>query len=194
MMRLVLTALAAASLLGACSSEKANEPVTADASAGSTQTLASALSGEPGFATLGSALKDTGLAAVFDATASYTVLAPSDDAFAALGDTGKALLQPDQRAALAAVLRGHVLPGYTTPQDIEAAITAAKGKPVKMATMGNSSVTFARQEDTITVTTPDGVTAKFAAQPVLAGNGVAIPIDAVLKAVPGNGATPATAR
>lgn len=186
-----VAALAALLLAAACSSETTPEPGASGAVGKSGGTVASALSDARGMSVLVQGLKETGLVSVFDGPASYTVLAPGDDAFGSLGDAGTALRKPDQRAALAAVLRGHVLPGYTTPKDIEAAIAAARGKPVKMPTMDNSTVTFAKQGDTLTVTSADGVTARFDGQPVLSGNGVAIPIDTVLRAVPGKSATPA---
>lgn len=191
-MRMILTCLAAATMLAGCSGDKT--PQVAESGEPSTQTLASSIGSAPGLKTFGTALKDTGIATVFDGTAAYTVFAPTDDAFGKLGDAGKALMQPEQKAALAEVLRDHVVPGYLTPQDIDGALAAAKGKPVKMPTMGKGSLTFARSGEAITVTSADGAVAKFDGQPLLAGNGVAIPVDTVLVAAPGSGAAKAPAR
>jgi uncharacterized surface protein with fasciclin (FAS1) repeats len=136
--------------------------------------------------TLAGALKGTGLNSVFDGAAPYTLLAPEDDAFGALGETGKMLIAPENGAAMAQVLRAHVLPGYMTVADIDAAMTKAKGKPVKITTMAGGEVTFTRTGDALTVTAADGSTAKVSGKEVAASNGVAIPVDAVLKKVPGS--------
>ena len=77
-----------------------------------------------------------------------------------------------------------MLPGYMTVADIDAALTSAKGKPVRITTMAGSEVSFARTGDALTVTAADGSTAKVSGKEVTASNGVAIPIDAVLKKTP----------
>src|SRR5690606_2675136 len=97
------------------------------------------------------ALGDSGLAQVFDGAGSYTIFAPNDAAFDALGETGAALREPGQRAAMAAVLRDHIVPGYLTPTDIEAAIEA-QGGSVKVETMGDHSLTFSRADGGVRVT------------------------------------------
>ncbi|MDP3676115.1 MAG: fasciclin domain-containing protein [Novosphingobium sp.] len=150
----------------------------------STATLTAAVGDAAGMSTVSAALKGTGLNTVFDGTAPYTLLAPDDDAFGALGETAKMLTAPENDAAMAAVLKGHVLPGYVTVADIDAAIRNAAGKPVKMATMAGGEVTFARQGEDLTVTAADGSTAKVSGKEVTASNGVAIPLDAVLKKTP----------
>ena len=101
-------------------------------------------------------------------------------AFAALGETGEALTEPDQRAAMAAILRDHIVPGYLTPADIEAAIEA-QGGTVQAETMGEQTVRFTRDGDGVRVTSEDGSTAMIAGEALRASNGVAIPLDGVLK-------------
>ena len=179
----LLAGLCSVLMVSACSSQNA-EKAAAEPTAEPTRTLSDSVSSAPELSVFGHALKDTGLASVFDATASYTVLVPTDAGFAKLGDAGKALLQPEQRAALATVLRAHVLPGYFTPRDIEAAIAAKNGRPVEMRSMGNQTLTFAKDGNGITVTSEDGLSARLEGKPILAGNGVALPIDTVLKAAP----------
>lgn len=188
MIKGLIAALAAASLvpLAACKkveggSEAATQSGEADISS---KTLAAAVSSTPGMSTVASALKDTGLASVFDGSAPYTLLAPDDDAFGKLGDAGRALKTPEQLAVMAAILREHVVPGFLTTADIQAAITANKGQPVKMRTVGEGSLSFALKGDDITVTSPDGTTARLAGAPLRASNGVAIPVDSVLKKLP----------
>ncbi len=167
--------------LAACSdsSGKADGDKAA-ASAPSGDTLAEAMSKQESLSTLGAALRDTGLSQLFDNAGSYTIFAPTNDAFAKLGDAGKALRQPDQRAVLAAVLRDHIVPGYLTPDDIGAAIDAQGGR-VKVQTMGDHQLTFTRDGEGYRVVAEDGSSAAIAGKATTAGNGVAIPLDGVLK-------------
>lgn len=185
----VLSAAAVLAPLAACGGARDDQATAAASSTAgaraSSDTLAKTLSDTAGLSTVAGALKASGLATVFDGNAPYTLLAPTDDAFGALGEAGAALKTPENAAAMAAVLRAHVLPGVVTTRDIRAALKAHPGKPLKMTTMGGSDVTFAAAGDAITVTAADGASAKLDGNETAASNGVAIPIDAVLKKVPG---------
>ena len=181
-----LIALASLAGCGDASPEK-SAGAQAGAAAVTSGTLAAALSDAPGMTTVSSALKGTGLAGVFDGSAPYTMLAPDDDAFGALGEAGQTLKAPENGAAMAEVLKAHILPGYLTEADIEAALTKAEGSPVRMTTMAGSEVTFARQGEALTVTAADGATARVDGKELAASNGVALPIDAVLKNLPKSG-------
>lgn len=184
-MRLLFATLSAVALvaLSGCGQDapKAETPAPASPSAA---TLSEALGDAAGMTTLAAALKGTGLNTVFDGSAPYTVLAPDDDAFGALGEAARMLTAPENGAAMAAVLKGHVLPGYMTVADIDAALKNAAGKPVKVATMAGGDVTFARKGGDLTVTAADGSTAKVSGKEITASNGVAIPVDTVLKKTP----------
>ena len=184
-MVLTLGALALVPLAGC---NKAADKTDATATEPGAATLTAAITAAPGMSTAAAALKSTGLGTVFDGTAPYTVLVPQDDAFGALGDAGARLKAPENGAAMAAVLKAHVLPGYMTVADIGAALTRAKGKPVRMTTMAGSEVTFTRSGEAIAVTAADGSTAKVSGSELTAGNGVAIPVDAVLKKIPATSA------
>lgn len=167
--------LALAVPLAACNSG------TEEAATGETisnDTLAAELGDADSLSMVGTAMKDTGLAQVFDGSASYTLLAPTDDAFNAVSAAG--LDKPENRALLAEVLRDHVLPGAMSEEDIAKAIEA-KGGPVEMKTMGDATVTFSKEGDALTVKTGDGTTAKVTGKEVLATNGTALPIDTVLR-------------
>ena len=166
--------------LAACGSGS-EDTATATAAKTSDGTLAAAVSGAPGLTTVATALKATGLASVFDGTAPYTLLAPDDDAFGALGETGKTLQAPENGAAMAAILRDHILPGYLTVADIEAALKASGGDPVTMKTMGGKVLSFTREGEALVVSTPDGARAKVDGAALRASNGVVIPLDAVLR-------------
>jgi uncharacterized surface protein with fasciclin (FAS1) repeats len=178
-----LTIAAAAALLplAACSnsSDKADSEKTASA-APSGDTLAEAMSKQNTLSTVTGALRDTGLSQTFDSAGSYTIFAPTNDAFAKLGEAGKALQQPDERAKLTAVLRDHIVPGYLTPDDIGTAIDTEGGQ-VKVRTMGDHKLTFTRDGDSYHVAAEDGSSATIAGDATTASNGVAIPLDGVLK-------------
>ena len=179
-----LATLAAASLLAlaACSNkaDTTGKQASSTSSQSSGKTLAQAIASTDDLSTVSGALRDTGLAEVFDKGGSYTMLAPDDAAFAKLGEAGKSLSQPDNRAEMAAVLRDHIVPGYLTPDDIKSAIDAQHGS-AKVTTMGDHELTFTRAGDDLQVTSDDGSRARIASDAVEAGNGVAIPIDGVLK-------------
>lgn len=143
------------------------------------ETLAAALAGGNETDAMSDAMQETGLAQVFDGTAAYTVLAPSDDALEQLAEAND-LNSEEGRALLAAILREHVLPGALTPDDIENAITLQDGD-VSIQTMGDSRMRFAMEGGTLKVTDENGQSATVSGDPILASNGVVIPIDAVLK-------------
>lgn len=181
-----LALLAACTLaLGACSggaspSDEASPAEVVDLTP-ETETLATALDNTDGVQTMAEALKETGIAGIFQGKGSYTLLAPDDDAFAALGDAGKALTGSSDHAALAALIKDHLLPGYVTPQDLGAAIDASDNGQVTMTTLSGQGLTFTRSGDAITVSAPDGSQATLEADPVAAETSIAIPIDGVLR-------------
>ena len=178
---LAIAALAALLALGACSKNSdEGDNGTAASSRPSGDTLAEAMSKQKTLSTVSGALRDTGLAETFDSAGSYTIFAPTDEAFAKLGDAGTSLRQPDQRALLTAVLRDHIVPGYLTPDDIGTAIDNEGGR-VKVQTMGDHKLTFTRDGDGYRVAAEDGSTAMIAGEATTASNGVAIPLDGVLK-------------
>jgi len=176
-----LTAVAATTLfaLGACSSDHDRTPTEA---APTKETLAEALAATPKLSIVAGALGQTGLAQVFDGASAYTILAPDNAAFDALGELSEKLQRPANRAAMAAVLRDHTLPGYVTPADIETALKNKNG-PVEIETMGDHTLTFRQSRNGIAVTSEDGSSAELAGPAVKASNGVAIPIDGLLKKV-----------
>lgn len=177
-----LAALAAASLLAlaGCSNDSDTAKNQPTASKPSGKSLTEAIAGTDDLSTLSGALRNTGLGEVFDGAGSYTILAPDDAAFAKLGDAGKPLTEPDNRAEMTAVLRDHIVPGYLTPADIETAIDAQHGV-AKVETMGGHELKFTRAGDQLQVANEDSSQAVVAGDAVKAGNGVAIPIDGVLK-------------
>lgn len=179
-LRFALAAALLAAPLAGCGAAGEKSEAAGEAS---DTALGKALDGADGMKTVSGALDDTGLAGIFEGAGSYTLIAPTDAAFEKLGEAGKALTAPEQRAALAALLKEHIVPGYLSPADIEAAVEAANGEPVKMRTMGAGELAFSKREGGIVVTAADGATASFQGPGVKGRNAIAIPVDGVLKKV-----------
>ena len=181
--------LAGAAGLGACSSQKSADteakPLAAAAAAvkPADKAVPDALDDTDGMQTVAEALKETGLKSVFEGKGSYTLLAPEDASFEKLGDAGKALTGGPDHAALAALLKDHIVPGYLTPDDIGAAIAASKKGSVEMTTMGGTRLTFSKAGDGIRIAAPDGATATIDGAPVAGKASSALPIQGVLKTV-----------
>ena len=175
----LLTSAALLALAG-CSGNSSTAQSQASSTQPSGKTLAQAIAGTDNLSTVADELRATGLSQVFDGAGTYTILAPTDAAFAKLGDAGVALKKPDNRSEMAAVLRDHIVPGYLTTADIESAIDAQHGA-ARVQTMGDHQLRFTRAGDGLKVTNEDGSEAMIAGDALMAGNGVAIPIDGVLK-------------
>ena len=180
-LRSALLAAALLSGLAACNSDVA----ATDPDAASTQgdkTLADMLADNGELSSAAEALDGAGLDEALDTQPFYTVLAPTNAAFVTFNDaagdqTGDV---SDQRAALAAVMRGHILPGYLNGEDIAAALAANEGS-VTTASMSGTPLTFSREGEAIRVTAGDGSTALVQGNGLGGSNGVFLPIDAVLK-------------
>ena len=182
MMRIIpLLAAAALLALSACSKPAPSAGADTAAMTKSSKSLSEVIGADAQFKTLAASLKSTGLDGVFSGKGDYTVLAPTEAAFAALGDQAAGLTAPEQQAMLAAVLRSHVIPGMLTTDDIGKAIEANDGQPISMRTMGTGSVSFARKGSDLAVTADDGSSAKLSGAGMAASNGAVLPIDAVLK-------------
>ncbi|WP_260926637.1 fasciclin domain-containing protein [Novosphingobium sp. 9] len=191
-MRMTLRTTAFVLLLAAGLSACSGKTPRADASTSAAEDLAAVVPGDTslpdaldnaaGLQTVAEALKTTGLGDIFAGKASYTLLAPSDDAFAAAGDATKAITGSTDQSALAALLKAHILPGYVTRHDIAAAIEASGSKAAAtMTDMAGTTLTFTKTGDVITVTAPDGSTATLSGDAVAGKESLALPVDAVLK-------------
>ena len=142
-------------------------------------TLAEAIGDNGSLSVASGAFERTGLAGVLEGEASYTVLAPSDAAFDALGeDAANALNSAENGAILAAILREHMIPGTLTPDDIRKAISDKD--EVSMGSLGEGDLSFRLDGNAIVVTNGTGQSAQLGDNAVTASNGVIIPIDAVL--------------
>jgi len=141
------------------------------------KTIASGLGQNSQFA---AAAKAAGLDATLAGPGPYTVLAPSDAAFAKLpAGAYDTWMKPEARAQLTGVLTYHILPGTVLAADIGKAIENAKGKAV-LATMGGGTLTATREGDRIVLTDGAGTRATVTAADQQYSNGVVHQIDAVL--------------
>lgn len=119
------------------------------------------------FSTLATALGAAGLIEALKSDGPFTVFAPTDDAFAKIPpQTLTALLQPENKEKLTAILTYHVVPGKVTAHEV--------------ANL-NSAITL--QGQALKISKQDGVKindAKVIAPDVEATNGVIHVIDTVL--------------
>jgi uncharacterized surface protein with fasciclin (FAS1) repeats len=174
----ILLGVAATVALAAC--DKTNDSATTPAAkeAAGDETLAK---GIPTDSKMGAALKAAGLDATLAGPGPYTVLVPDDAAFAKLpAGAVDALMKPEGRADLTALLTYHILPGTILVADIGKAIDNGKGKAV-LATMGGGTLTATRDGDAIVLTDGAGGTARIAKADDKRSNGVIHHVDGVLK-------------
>ena len=181
MTRAWMLACAAALSLTACNkADEAGEArPTSDkaAEAAGDKTLAAGLGGTPKFA---AAVKAAGLDAALAGPTPYTVLAPSDAAFAALSPgAAERLMKPEARKELTAVLSNHILPGTMLAADIGKAIDGGGGK-ASIRTLGGGTLTASRSGDKLVFADAAGTRATVLEGGGERSNGVIYPIDAVL--------------
>ena len=139
-----------------------------------------AMLGSDGLDTIGKVAKTAGLSDVLDGVGPYTLFAPTDDAFKALGDDRVAALEKDDmKAQDAALLQAHIVPGFVTAADIAQAIDANKGS-AEMATMSGGTLTFTKTGDVITVVAADGSKGTLTGDERLGSNGAIHPVSALL--------------
>lgn len=121
------------------------------------------------FNTLLAAAKAAGLVDTLKGAGPYTVFAPTDAAFAALpAGTVDALLKPENKDKLKAVLTYHVLPGKVMSGDIA-------GKTASVTTVQGAKVTVDARTGGVMVND-----AKVASADIVADNGVIHVIDKVI--------------
>jgi len=157
--RLIAFLTLAAFTLGGASMSVADDLVDTAVKAGTFKTLAAAL----GAADLVDTLKGKG---------PFTVLAPSDEAFAKLPKgTVEDLLKPENKAKLKAILLAHVVPGSAMAADV------VKLKEAKTA--GGTVIKITVDGDVVKVGTAKGMS-KVVKTDIKTDNGVIHVIDAVI--------------
>jgi uncharacterized surface protein with fasciclin (FAS1) repeats len=119
------------------------------------------------FNTLVAAVKAAGLAEVLQGDGPFTVFAPSDEAFAKLpAGTVEALLEPENKDQLVAILTYHVVSGDIRSYDV---------KPGHVQTLQGSEATISKKKDVLMVDQ-----ATIIATDIVTSNGVIHVIDQVI--------------
>ncbi|WP_027379324.1 fasciclin domain-containing protein [Chryseobacterium daeguense] len=130
--------------------------------------------------TLVAAVKAAGLVETLQGTGPFTVLAPTDAAFAKLPKgTVENLVKPENKAMLTKILTYHVLPGKFNATQIWAAVKANDGKSM-MKTVEGEELTFWTKGKNLYVRDAKGNDAKVTIADVNQSNGVIHVIDTVL--------------
>ena len=130
--------------------------------------------------TLVAAVKAAGLVDTLAGPGPFTVLAPTNEAFAALpAGTVDSLLKPEMKGQLVGVLTYHVLPGAMTAKDIMAKVDAMGGK-YSVKTVNGGEVTFMKSGNGLSVTDAKGDVAMITIADVIQSNGVIHVINKVL--------------
>jgi uncharacterized surface protein with fasciclin (FAS1) repeats len=173
---------AAALAVAGCNNDKSNNGNAAQSAqtpaaekAAGNKTIASGLAGNSKFM---AAAKFAGLDQTLAGPGPYTVLVPTDEAFAA-APAGTFDAKPENRAQVTGVITNMILPGTVLVADIGKAIDASKGKAV-LATMGGGTITATKDGDKIVLTDAAGHKATVTEGDEQFSNGVVHHVDALL--------------
>lgn len=98
---------------------------TAAIAGGMKKDIVDTAAGNSDFETLVAAVQAAGLVDTLKGEGPFTVFAPTDDAFAALGSTVEDLLKPENKDQLTAILTYHVVPGKVMSTDLTDDMMAA---------------------------------------------------------------------
>ena len=130
--------------------------------------------------TLVAAVKAAGLVKTLKGPGPFTVFAPTNAAFDALpAGTVDALLKPENKATLTAVLAYHVVPGKLDAAAIAARIKAGGGKAM-LTTVQGALLTARAAGNGVTITDAKGNVARVITANVYQSNGVIHVVDKVL--------------
>ena len=180
---LLMAGAAIALALGGCSKGGDGNNVAASAQpkaavkAAGGETIAKGLGGDQRFV---AAVKAAGMEPVFAGPGPYTVLVPTDAAFAKLAPTVRdALMAPGGKVKLVRLISHHVVPGTMLTADIAKAIDAHGGK-ARLATMAGGTLTATRSGAQIVLSDASGTTAAIVGSDDKRSNGVIDHIDTVL--------------
>jgi len=143
-------------------------------------TIAASIAATPGFGTLAAELRTAELDALLAGPGPYTVFAPTDAAFTHLAPgIARDLLAPENRTALVALLRYHIVPGTVTTEALSQRIRAGGGRAI-LTTLGGQPLTATMTGDVITLTSVTGNRSYVEAADVAQVNGVIHVVNGVL--------------
>jgi uncharacterized surface protein with fasciclin (FAS1) repeats len=116
----------------------------------STWNIVQNITASPRHKTLAQALSATGLTNELGGPEIFTILAPTDKAFAAVPRMTSWLMMPANRAALGKVLKLHILPGRLDTNDLFKKIKSGGGK-AQLVTLSGEKLTFTETRGNIRV-------------------------------------------
>lgn len=124
------------------------------------------------FSTLVSALKAADLVGALKGDGPFTVFAPLNSGFAKIDSkTLNALLQPENKDKLTAILTYHVVSGKLAASDVAAALKKGNGK-AKLKTLNGGAITAMSKDGGIYLKDANGNYSKISKTDVMASNGV----------------------
>ncbi|WP_422084043.1 fasciclin domain-containing protein [Ulvibacterium sp.] len=124
------------------------------------------------FSTLVTALKAADLVGALKGEGPFTVFAPVNSGFAKIdSNTLNALLQPENKEKLGAILTYHVVSGKLAASDVVAALKKGKGK-VELTTLNGATLTAMNKDGGIFLKDANGNYSKISKTDVMASNGV----------------------
>ncbi len=124
------------------------------------------------FSTLVTALKAADLVSALQGEGPFTVFAPVNSGFAKIDANAlNSLLQPQNKAKLAAVLTYHVVSGKIAAADVAAALKKGNGKAT-LTTLNGATLTAVSRNGGIYLKDANGNYSKIAKTDVMASNGV----------------------
>ena len=146
----------------------------------SAATIVETAAGNKNFTTLVAAVKAAGLVKTLSSKGPFTVLAPTNAAFAALPDgTVANLLKPENKPTLTKVLTCHVIAGDVMAKNVVALVKKGGGKAV-VKTVGGCKLTFRVAKGAVHITDENGRTARVTTADLMASNGVIHVINKVI--------------
>lgn len=146
----------------------------------SDKSIAEVAMGNDNFSTLVTALKTAGLDKTMMEEGSYTVFAPTNDAFDKLpAGLVDALLLPKNRKTLSDILTFHVLDSKVKASDVMAGIKSDNSGRFIATTM-NGNLTLTNRNGNVMVKGEQGRTATVTGTDIMASNGIIHSIDNVL--------------
>ena len=151
-----------------------------DSAEASTGTIVDVAAGEENFSTLVAAVKAAGLAETLSGEGPLTVFAPVNDAFAALpAGTLDALLQPENKEALQAVLTYHVVMGEVKAGDLVKMIRDSGGT-AEVVTVEGTTLSAMMKDGDVVLKDGAGQDIRVVNTNVPASNGVIHVVEGVL--------------
>ncbi|MCP3734772.1 fasciclin domain-containing protein [Sphingomonas sp. RP10(2022)] len=143
-------------------------------------TIAASVAATPGLHTLAGEVRTAELDALLGGDGPYTLFAPTDAAFTRLAPgIASDLLAPENRTALVAMLRYHIVPGVLTTEQLTQRIRDGGGRAM-LTTLGGQPITATLTGDVITLTSATGNRSYVEAADVAQANGVIHIVNGVL--------------